>query len=323
MLVIRRSITLSIGITLSLGSFLGMLFWGRVVNPPPYRVVISVETIQPFTELRRDMFIIDEQILSPQVAQRYVLENELPHYLDALPVETLYVGEPVSKNRLLDPNNPLARYRLGLALVDASQVAMVVPVTPLTTVSEILPGDLVNIEFSVGSRLSLAPPVPISSGPERAGLPTEEQVILPLAKTLFQRVPVLRVNYEQIPNPSFGLGASLDGPAGVGQSAFIRGPIQSIVVLIPADQQEMLTFALENGTVRIALASPLASQEPLQTLPGVMWPDFIERFLGERGATITRQLDASKGVDVPTSSPDDGGSLPIPEPTPTPNSEER
>ena len=309
--MIRRSLTLVIGLLLTVGSFLGFLLWGRLTNPPPYRVVVAIENIPPFSELREEMFVVDEQIIAPQVAQRYVLEEEMEVYLQAVPIEPLYIGEPLSKNRLLLPDNPRSQYRLSLALDDPSMVAMVIPVDGESSASELAVGDHVNIEFAVGARG--ATPSLMAVPAEEESVSEEEEVILPLAKTLLQRVPVLRVNFEQIPNPNYGLGAGFDGASGAVERPFLKGEIESIVVLIAESEQEMLTFALENGTIRIALVSPLALEEPMVPLPGVMWSDFVERFLGERGAAATYTV-----TNTFTITPTEVLPLPTPEATPTP-----
>lgn len=309
--MIRRSLTLVLGLVLTVGAFLGFLLWGRLTNPPPYRVVVAIEKIPPFSELQEDMFVVDEQIIAPQVAQRYVLEQEMELYLQAVPIEPLYIGEPLTKNRLLLPDNPRSQYRLSLALDDPSMVAMVIPVDGKSSVSELAAGDHVNIEFAVGAR-GVTPSL-VAVPPEEEATGGEEEVVLPLAKTLLQRVPVLRVNFEQIPNPNYGLGAGFDGASGAVERPFLKGEIESIVVLIPESEQEMLTFALENGTIRIALVSPLAVEEPMVPLPGVMWPDFVERFLGERGAAATYTV-----TDTYTITPTEVLPLPTPEPTATP-----
>lgn len=300
-----------LGLLLTVGAFLGFLLWGRLTNPPPYRVVVAVENIPPFTELREEMFVVDEQIIAPQVAQRYVLEEELELYLQAVPIESLYIGEPLTKNRLLLPDNPRSLYRLSLGLDDPSMVAMVIPVDGDSSVSELAVGDHVNIEFAAGGQG--ATPSLMAAPSEEEATAEEEEVVLPLAKTLLQRVPVLRVNFEQIPNPNYGLGAGFDGTSGTGERPFLQGEIESIVVLIPESEQEMLTFALENGAIRVALVSPLAVEEPVVPLPGVMWPDFVERFLGERGAAATYAV-----TDTYTITPTEVLPLPTPGATPTP-----
>ncbi len=324
--MIRRSLTLLLGLLLTVGAFLGFLLWGRLANPPPYRVVVAVENIPPFTELREEMFVVDEQIISPQVAQRYVLEEELEVYLRAVPIESLYIGEPLTKNRLLlsDPSgslweNPRSLYRLSLGLDDPSMVAMVIPLDGDSSVSELAPGDHVNIEFAAGGQG--ATPSLMAAPSEEEATGEEEEVVLPLAKTLLQRVPVLRVNFEQIPNPNYGLGAGFDGTSGAVERPFLKGEIESIVVLIPESEQEMLTFALENGAIRVALVSPLAVEEPMVPLPGVMWPDFVERFLGERGAAATYTVTDTYTITPPTGIPWETEVLPLPTPEATPTPE--
>lgn len=291
-----------------MGSFVGFLLWGRITNPPPYRVVIAVRDIAAHQPLSTEILVVDEELLSPRVAERYVQEHELDLYLDAIPVEPIYAGEPLTKSRLLLAANPAANQRLALALDDPEYLAMVIPVDPTTSVADLYPGDLVNVEFGISFQ-STSALLPISSDLQSPTLSDEGDLALPLAKTLFQHLLVLQVNYEQIPNPNYGLGTLSEG-SGSTEPAFLRGRIESIVVLIPESEQELLTFALENGTVRIALASPLAATDPLRITPGVTWQDFIARFLGERAASTLEQ----EPYVVPPSS-----ETPEAQPSPTPS----
>jgi len=328
---VGRIISIILGLLLVVFAFVAFLLIGRVLNPPPVQVVIATEDIPPFTSVTRSQVVVDSQILDPKVAQRYVLWEELGSYEGAVAIEPLYAGEPLTKMRLVTGQNAAAVKRLALGLQDKTQVAMVVPVTPKQIVGEISPGDYVDIIFGSGLQTfvpqtfqTLATPTPTPTPAQKKakqeGTPQtfsgplatynlQTDINPPLAKTIFQRVPVLRVNHKRIPNPNFG--TSLGG-SGQSEPPFIKGEIESIVVLIPAKDQELLAFALNNGTIHVALVPGLVQPEDLLPLAGMTWPDFVERFRLERAIAPVYSVTDAFGL-VATATP-----TPIAIATPTP-----
>ncbi len=178
-----------------------------------------------------------------------------------------------------------------------------------------------------GGQTFLATPVEPSGQlpiPVATAVPTATQfpqVTLPIAKTLVRNALVLRVVYEQRPNPGF---------TGEGQSAFIRGDIQALVLAIPMEGQEIVTFALANGDVRVAVRSPLASEEDRSPTLGMSWDDLVAFFYAERelglqaidpnasliGPGASALWPTQRALNAPTSSPT---RTPLP-PSPTPTS---
>src|SRR5712692_767180 len=150
-----RLFTLVVGLLLVVGAFLGFLFWGAITNPPPFRVVVALKDIPPGGDIKLDTVTVDEQIINPRVAQRFILESELAQYLGATAVENIYAGEPLTKLRIVTGDVAKRTKRLSLALADERIVAMVIPVTPKTSPQEIVPGDLVNLVWGVGNQTAL------------------------------------------------------------------------------------------------------------------------------------------------------------------------
>ena len=296
-----RVVTLVVGLLLVVGAFLGFLFWGAVTNPPPFRVVVALKDIPPGGEISPDSITIDEQIINPRVAQRFILESELSKYLGATAVENIFAGEPLTKLRIATGDVANRTKRLSLALKDERLVAMVIPVTPKTSPQEIVPGDLINLVWGVGSQTSLnnldgqvpalnpqaqRVPTPAPRPPDASALAT--QVVLPFARTVLYRAVVARVNFQQVPNPNYAIG-------GMGATTtvqpFLQGPIESLVLLVPRETQEMVAFALSNGTVSITLWSSQVAPGDVTPLPGVMWSDVLAGMLANRATTGRPTLD--------------------------------
>src|SRR5438093_384949 len=107
-----RVVTFVLGIVLVVGAFLGFLFWGSVTNPPPFRVIVALRDIAPGQEITQDLVTVDEQVINPRVAQRFILESELSPYLGAVAMENIFAGEPLTKLRLATGNLALRSKRL-------------------------------------------------------------------------------------------------------------------------------------------------------------------------------------------------------------------
>jgi hypothetical protein len=118
----------------------------------------------------------------------------------------------------------------------------------------------------------------------------------PFAKIVLQDVPVLQVQRQQVQNPNFGVG--FGGDQAGQQPAFIDGDLQRIVVLVPADAQEMVSFAIANGALSMTLVPHVAVQNnvPGPTF-GVTWEDFKAFFRAEREKAIGGNLTGMVPVD--------------------------
>jgi Flp pilus assembly protein CpaB len=319
-----RVVTFIIGIVLVVGAFAGFLFWGSIANPPPFAVVVALRDIAPGQEITQDYLTVDEQIINPRVAQRFVLEGELNQYLGSVAMENIFAGEPLTKLRLVTGNVALRSKRLATALADKRLTAMVLPVSAKSSPSEIVPGDLVDVIWGVGSSGALHTPdqaFPSASIPPGRPSPTPkpqppqpnqqpapaapDAVVLPVAKAILQRVVVARVNFQQLPNPNYAGSASFGG----GQQSsrepqFLQGPIDSLVLLVPQETQEMVAFAMSNGDLHVSLLSSQVEPGDIKPLPGVMWSDVLDGMLVNRknaGQPALDNLDYLLSVSVPMS----------------------
>ena len=123
-----RSLTFWLGVILALAAFCAFLFLGHIFNPPPTHVVVLTRDVPRYGVITRDMLGVDAQVLHPDLARAYVLEDEVVEYLGAVVIEPLYAGDPLTKTRLI-----VGEQAVGLQRLDqADQVAMVIPVKPET-----------------------------------------------------------------------------------------------------------------------------------------------------------------------------------------------
>ena len=173
-----RGFTLIIGLVLALGAFLGLLFVGAVVNPSPYPVVVVIKDVEPgeiLSGVIGDMVNIDPQMISPQVAEQYVLESQLADYAGKVVTRRLYPGQPLMHYDVVAEENPLAYRRLALVLEDPGLAAIVLPVEETSVVDAVMIGDWVAIVWSIGedsAMLEMGGLLPESGvGPGPYGLP--------------------------------------------------------------------------------------------------------------------------------------------------------
>ena len=111
---------------------------------------------------------------------------------------------------------------------------------------------------------------------------------LPADKVVLQNVPVLAVHFQQVPNPaftgssgSFGQSQSETGS----ESAYVRGDIQSVTVLLPRASVELVTFGIDNGRVHLVLlpAQAAVSANGAQSpTVGVTFNDWLAWMMHER-----------------------------------------
>ena len=248
-----KSLTFFIGLILFVAAFVVILVAGRIFNPPPYRIVIALQDVPPYTVLTREMLAVDEQTMNPRVASRLVHEAEIDSYVGSLVIETVHAGEPLRRNSVVMPDNPAAAHRLSLALSDPDLVAAVVPVNPKIIPDNVTAGDYVNVTLGVAGNVSqltptdwsgtanstawgappadVATPTPVpltptlsltSTGP----LPLSgevPEVVPPLDKVVLPHMQVLHVAREKVPNPNYGMTF---GQEGAQEPPFLEGNIE-------------------------------------------------------------------------------------------------
>jgi hypothetical protein len=347
----RNSAVIVLAIILMVGGFLGVLFIGQLVNPAPIPVAVAVLDIPAGTTLTADMVAIDDVHMDAKVIAGLVHESELTGYIGGVVVEPIHAFQPVQKAAISVTGNPASANRLALALSDPSLIAMVVPVSVGTAPDAIVEGDYVDLNFGVGSTvafggmLSTAPTEePFVSGfgapnqatpnlqaePEVSPTPTAEPLLmLPVAKTVVRSAQVMSVIREERTT------TVQSQPGAEAQAVVVKGKIIALVVAIPREAQELLEFAIDNGTVRVALLSAqIAEHSASSKTPslGMTWNDLVSLVRMQRDAALATGLpadvygpgafaveatrNAATQAARPTSSPT--SSIPSTTPTPTP-----
>lgn len=304
-----------IGAFLLIVSFTAALYVLNQANEGTVEVLRAVRDFQPGDTISMDMV---EWIEIPRsLSGPYISIND-PEFNGAVALVPVAAGELLPKSGFVLASNPAAANRTALILSDPNLVAFVIPINEETAPPNIRSGDRVDLIIGIGSATFLSgqlsslptpnpqdprevftgtiydtgePGVFREEGDEYLGeatgtgsfLPTpqvdqgeeqqEEYVAMPIAKTLVHGAMVIRVIYEQEPNPF--------AAAEQGAAAYTIGPAKALVVAVPIDAQELLTFALANGDLRVSLLSPLAEIEEGPTM-GMSWTDLVVFFKAER-----------------------------------------
>ena len=337
---VLRSLTFILGLLLAVGAFVAYLALGGVLNPPPYQVVVAIRDIPPYAIVTSDALAVDSQTMSKTVARNLVLKQEVERYIGGMAIEPIHAGEPLRKSAIISPDNPAGARRLALLLDDPTKAVMVIPVTPQTCPDQVQSGDYVHLVASFapggiggsGQPLAemLATPTPpfavtplptptptppitptgavtLPTAPATPYLPAEEMT-LPIAKVTVQNCKVLAVRRRRIANPAFGQGGQ----------PFIEGDIQAVVVLVPRDSVELVTFAIDNGKVHLVLIpAQVGKEEEHNPTLGVAWSDVLSFILHERRMALGEMVEVVPPTATPTPTPE-GWLPPVETPTPMP-----
>jgi len=254
-----RKLQLLLGLLLAAGAFVAVILVGRLTQPPTYEVVVVLDETAAFTPLSEVKTGVDTQSLSPSVAQKYVLREEMDALLaaESVVVETLHPGQPLLREQVASGAEAEGLSRLAVALKDPNQVIVSVPVHQ-EQLPAIVPGDVVALFFTAGQIQARSLVTETVKGPTPTPTPR-----LPFTPTLAEK-PVTMEN----------------------EPRYIEGPIQSLDIVIPRATAEWVAFALAHGHVQIAVL-PAVTKPDIEAgtfppEPGVTWTDFEDAFFRER-----------------------------------------
>ena len=93
-----RRLQLFVGIVLAIVAGLGVLFVGKLNQPPEYSVVIATTEIAPYTGIEQGDVGVDVQSVSRKVADTYILSDEWMEMVaegDVTAIEPLHPGQPL------------------------------------------------------------------------------------------------------------------------------------------------------------------------------------------------------------------------------------
>lgn len=304
--LLRLGITLA-GVALIVLAFVGVIVLGSINNPPPLRIAVAAKDLAQGERLDVKDIRVVEQILDVNLAKLYVQEAELADYANATVADIVRRGDPLNKIKLTTGKSDNKRY--ALALSDANDVVISLPVNPDIIPSKISVGDWLNITLVIGAEGSVSQlPDPTQSAatpvfgtpaiPKAQSTPSitpTPQLALPIADLLLERVSVLDVVFEQVQNPSassLGLSSTQTNT----EPALINGPIRAVVVRVPKGYQTLLSFAASAGKLRYSIASPLLKPDSMQPHGVVDWKRVVdllrwkEQMALERGESISQTL---------------------------------
>lgn len=277
-------------------AFFGWLWATNFFAPPEITVFVALEDIDPGDVLTPDK--VTTVLIRMENPDAYIINDEIETYGFNTVIQRIGVGELIPKAAISMEGNPASENRVSLGLADPGFAAMVIPVNPDVSPERIVVGDRVRITGSFGAatfltgQLEAVPtPLPFDNtqlyfgnlpGANDAGnlvgplpTPTPQDVTnLPVAKTLVFDARVLQVVYEKEFNPS----ASSETTSGT----YINGDIRSLVVSVPIDMVEPLTFLANNSFITIAVLDPSADDMTGEISPGISWNDFAAFFEAQR-----------------------------------------
>jgi len=132
-------------------------------------------------------------------------------------------------------------------------------------------------------------PLPLNGKVPEPALSVVEAVAPPLDKIVLPHVDapqvrVIDVARERVPNPNYGMTF---GQEGAQEPPFLEGNLESITLLVPKAAEELLYFAVDNGTLHISVVPHAAVLEGASPSTGVLWEDadgYIRRALLPGGA---------------------------------------
>ncbi len=296
-----RKLQLLIGVVLAVVAGLGVLFVGRMNQPPEYQVVVAADEIPAFSQIDADDVAIDVQSVSATVAEMYVLADEWAAMAAegaVAAIEPLHPGQPLLHEQVASGAQAQGLTRLAAALDDPDRVIVSVPVEQ-GSVPSLVSGDVIALYFSAGrvqaSQLITEVVVGEEPGAESTASFTETsgwdgrdeaqvvtvttELAMPLAKQIAEGV-VYRLNRERRQNPNYG------APGMEHEPRYIEGELQALDVVVDRETAEWVVFALAHGQVQVAvlpaITRPAVEAGTLPVTAGATWSDFEQSFFAER-----------------------------------------
>lgn len=281
---------LIIGIVLAVVAVGGLLFAGRLLNPPPTQVPVAVEDLPAGVALRQEMFRLESwQGLEPQTQQRIYLPDTFP--LGRTLLVDVPAGSPLYKAYVDTEQAGDYVTRLTHLITGTDKVLMAIPVSPDAGGNIPVAGDEVDLAVSIGtiraefvqSHPTPTPPVNWAGRPLTETLAATEPATvtlpLPLSALVLENIPVEKVEREEVTTTASGYTAGTEGETA---SETVYGDTERLYVAVSREQAEVLAFLLHNGEVVLAVHSPgLDAAYP----GGITWEDFEKRFFAHRPET--------------------------------------
>ena len=105
---------------------------------------------------------------------------------------------------------------------------------------------------------------------------------------------MINATREKVSNPNYGMTF---GQEGAQEPPFLEGDIESITILVPKAAEELLYFAVDNGTLHVSIVPHAAVLAGASPSTGVLWEDIVRFFQEERLRALGREVqDALEGL---------------------------
>ena len=280
---------LIIGIVLAIVAVGGLLFLGRLMNPPPTQVPVAVEDLPAGIAIRQEMFRLEAwHGLEPQTQQRLYLPANFP--VGSKLLADVPAGSPLYKAYVDTEQAGDYVTRLTHLITGTDKVLMAIPVSPEAGGNIPVAGDEVDLVVSIGAvraEFVQSHPTPTPqvdwlgqplSGTLGAERPATVTLPLPLSALVLQNLPVEKIEQEELTTTASGYGATGEET----EPEIVYGDTERLYVAVTREQAEVLAFLLHNGDVVLAVHQPgLDAAYP----GGITWEDFEPDFFRHRPET--------------------------------------
>jgi Flp pilus assembly protein CpaB len=280
---------LIIGIVLAVVAVGGLLFVGRLINPPPTQVPVAVEDLPAGIAIRQEMFRLEDwHGIEPRTQQRIYLTDNFP--VGSKLLTDVPAGSPLYKAYVDTEDAGAYVTRLTHLITGTDKVLMAIPVEPDTGGNIPVAGDEVDLVISIGtiraefvqSHPTPTPQVNWLGQPMTQTLqesrPATVTLPLPLSALVLQNLPVEKIEQEEVTTTASGYGTTDEQ----GEPETIYGDTERLYVSVSRKQAEVLGFLLHNGELVLAVHQPgLGEEYP----GGITWQDFEQQFFRHRPET--------------------------------------
>ena len=302
----RSILTLTLGLVLAVAAGGAVLTILQQVNRPRVPVAIAATDLAAGQPLRSDS-VRYELVDSRSLALKTLLTESQVEAMIGLPLaHAVARSEYLSVSDIATADSPAAAGRVALMLSDPSLVAVAIPIGEDTAPGAIVVGDSIDISVGLNGTNYARPMDPESStgtglyanevqAPDtmqqlQATQVAPEGLLLPAAKVIVQSATVLAVQREQLQ------AQTTTRANGQTTTTAAPGRIVALTVAVPAEAIELLQFAIDNGTVRIAVLPLTAAQDgPRQPTMGMVWNDWVAFLEQDRAAALSQGQPAVPG----------------------------
>ncbi len=321
---LRSILTLTLGLVLALASGGSVLYVLQQVNRPRVPVAIAAVDLTAGQILRAE-HIRYELVDSQSLALRTLLtEAQIQERLGLPLAHAVARSEFIAQSDLATADSPAAAGRIALMLTDPTLVAVAIPIAEDTAPNAIVIGDSIDISVGLNGTNYARPmdpenaagvglyaneiPAPDTLSELQATQTAPQGLLLPAAKVIVQNATVLAVQREQTP------AQTTTRTTGQTTTTALPGRIVALTVAVPSEAIELLQFAIDNGTVRIAVLPLTAADGPRQPTMGMVWNDWVAFLEQERAAALSQGQPALPGpgaaeLRAPTDLSDDRDSV--------------